>query len=81
MAIYFVGDLQGCLSELKSLLSQVNFHSSNDQLWLVGDLVARGPHSLETLRMRNAFMRVTTHSLETRLIHSRHAAFIRNTTY
>ena len=50
MAIYFVGDLQGCLSELKSLLSQVNFHSSNDQLWLVGDLVARGPHSLETLR-------------------------------
>jgi bis(5'-nucleosyl)-tetraphosphatase (symmetrical) len=50
MALYFVGDIQGCLTELKALLSQVNFTPKVDELWLVGDLVARGPHSLETLR-------------------------------
>jgi len=50
MALYFVGDIQGCLTELKALLVQVNFSPKIDELWLVGDLVARGPHSLETLR-------------------------------
>jgi bis(5'-nucleosyl)-tetraphosphatase (symmetrical) len=50
MAIYLVGDIQGCLSELKGLLSQINFNSAHDELWLVGDLVARGPHSLAALR-------------------------------
>jgi len=50
MATYFVGDIQGCFSDLKTLLAQVNFNSAYDQLWLTGDLVARGPESLETLR-------------------------------
>lgn len=50
MAIYIVGDLQGCLTELHALLEQVQFNQSKDQLWLVGDLVARGPDSLATLR-------------------------------
>jgi len=50
MAIYIVGDLQGCLVELQGLLSQVSFNATQDELWLVGDLVARGPQSLETLR-------------------------------
>ncbi len=50
MALYLVGDIQGCLTELKGLLTQVSFNSDTDELWLVGDLVARGPHSLETLR-------------------------------
>ena len=50
MAIYLVGDIQGCFSELSSLLSQVNFDRNNDVLYLAGDLVARGPNSLETLR-------------------------------
>ena len=50
MALYLVGDIQGCLSELKALLAQVAFDINEDELWLVGDLVARGPHSLETLR-------------------------------
>ena len=50
MAIYLVGDVQGCLSELKSLLQQVDFNSEVDQLYLAGDLVARGPDSLATLR-------------------------------
>lgn len=50
MATYAVGDLQGCLEPLKCLLKQVAFDPALDQLWLVGDLVNRGPQSLETLR-------------------------------
>jgi bis(5'-nucleosyl)-tetraphosphatase (symmetrical) len=50
MAIYLVGDIQGCFNELTSLLSQVDFDHKKDTLYLAGDLVARGPKSLETLR-------------------------------
>lgn len=50
MALYFVGDIQGCLDELLILLEQVKFDPGSDQLWLTGDLVARGPRSLDTLR-------------------------------
>lgn len=50
MATYIVGDIQGCFDELQRLLEQVSFSPRNDQLWLAGDLVARGPKSLETLR-------------------------------
>lgn len=50
MATYIVGDLQGCLHELELLLERVGFHPSRDQLWLTGDLVARGPDSLGCLR-------------------------------
>jgi bis(5'-nucleosyl)-tetraphosphatase (symmetrical) len=50
MAIYLVGDIQGCFNELSSLLSQVNFDRKKDTLYLAGDLVARGPDSLITLR-------------------------------
>lgn len=50
MATYIVGDIQGCLDELQSLLNHVHFDRQHDQLWLAGDLVARGPKSLETLR-------------------------------
>jgi bis(5'-nucleosyl)-tetraphosphatase (symmetrical) len=47
---YMVGDLQGCLAPLKTLLKKVSFNPKHDQLWCVGDLVNRGPDSLETLR-------------------------------
>lgn len=50
MAVYAVGDLQGCLEPLQCLLEHVRFDPATDQLWLVGDLVNRGPQSLETLR-------------------------------
>lgn len=54
MATYAVGDVQGCLAPLQCLLERVNFDPSQDQLWLVGDLVNRGPQSLETLRFLSA---------------------------
>ncbi|MDH4653484.1 MULTISPECIES: symmetrical bis(5'-nucleosyl)-tetraphosphatase [unclassified Pseudomonas] len=50
MTTYAVGDLQGCLDQLKCLLERVQFDPAKDELWLVGDLVNRGPKSLETLR-------------------------------
>ncbi|MCS6259167.1 symmetrical bis(5'-nucleosyl)-tetraphosphatase [Shewanella baltica] len=50
MAHYFVGDIQGCFAELQKLLAKVDFNPSRDELWAVGDLVARGPNSLATLR-------------------------------
>lgn len=49
MARYAIGDLQGCLTPLQCLLEDVGFDADRDQLWLVGDLVNRGPQSLETL--------------------------------
>jgi bis(5'-nucleosyl)-tetraphosphatase (symmetrical) len=50
LANYIVGDIQGCLDELHALLNTVEFNAQNDTLWIAGDLVARGPNSLETLR-------------------------------
>lgn len=50
MAIYLVGDIQGCHQELQALLTQVSFDKNTDQLYVAGDLVARGPDSLATLR-------------------------------
>lgn len=50
MAHYAIGDLQGCYQELITLLNQINFNHGTDTLWLVGDIVNRGPQSLQTLQ-------------------------------
>jgi bis(5'-nucleosyl)-tetraphosphatase (symmetrical) len=51
MAIYAVGDIQGCYHELEQMLEVIQFDHKNDQLWLVGDLVNRGDDSLSVLRL------------------------------
>lgn len=50
MATYIVGDIQGCFDELRQLLALAGFDEGRDELWLTGDLVARGPQSLQMLR-------------------------------
>lgn len=50
MARYVIGDVQGCFDQLQQLLQLIEFDASRDQLWFCGDLLARGPKSLQTLR-------------------------------
>lgn len=50
MATYAIGDIHGCFATLKKLLKKMPFRPQKDRLWLVGDLVNKGPRSLEVLR-------------------------------
>ncbi len=50
MSIFAIGDLQGCLTEVEQLLEQIHYDPAQDQLWFTGDIVNRGPQSLECLR-------------------------------
>ncbi|WP_457419827.1 symmetrical bis(5'-nucleosyl)-tetraphosphatase [Roseateles sp. P5_E7] len=47
---YLIGDLQGCCDAFERLMARIDFSPSRDRLWLLGDLVNRGPQSLATLR-------------------------------
>ena len=54
MATYFIGDIQGCDEPLERLLQACDFSPSRDQLVLLGDLINRGPDSLQVLRRLQA---------------------------
>lgn len=49
MAVWAIGDIQGCYSDFRALLKKIDFDKKRDKLWIAGDLVNRGDGSLETL--------------------------------
>ncbi len=67
MAVYAIGDIQGCYDSLRALLTAIAYEPARDQLWFTGDLVNRGPQSAAVIRhimdMPNAVCVLGNHDL------------------
>lgn len=85
MAIYAIGDVQGCIDPLHALLNKINYHAGADQLWFTGDLVNRGPQSLAVLRLvkslPNTISVLGNHDLHLLAVASGHATRKKNDTF
>ena len=80
MAVWAIGDLQGCYDPTQRLLERIGFDPARDKLWFCGDLVNRGGQSLETLRLvhslrANSIVVLGNHDLSLLAIGERYGMF------